>query len=178
MSIAVATTPKVLVTASPTFLARVPPSSSSGSASSSSAQRKHLRSAKRHSEDDGNEQNPIDMPESGAHTRVRRSLFEAAVADPDGGEAPAPLGDGRRFGRAAVAEALSAGTAVMLGVVVLEDRVTLMAHLVEGEKNTITTAAFIDRGLQGSGRARSPSDFFFYLLTRSPCVIGKDPHRQ
>lgn len=41
MSIAVTTTPKVLVTASPTFLARFPPSSSSSSASSSSGESKY-----------------------------------------------------------------------------------------------------------------------------------------
>lgn len=67
-------------------------------------------------------------------TCVRRPLLEADVAHPDGGETPASLGHGRGPGGAAVAEALPAGTAVMLGVVVLEDRVTLMAHL-GGKKN-------------------------------------------
>lgn len=62
-------------------------------------------------------------------TCVRGLLLEADVAHPDGGQTPASLGDRRGPGGAAVAEALPAGTAVMLGVVVLEDRVTLMAHL-------------------------------------------------
>lgn len=70
-----------------------------------------------------------------AFTCVRCPLLEADVTHPDGGETPASLGDGRGPGGAAVAEALPAGTAVMLGVVVLEDCVTLMAHLVGASKS-------------------------------------------
>lgn len=62
------------------------------------------------------------------------SLLEADITHSDRGKTPTSLGDGRGFGGAAVAEALPAGTAVMFGVVVLEDYVTLMAHLAEKKK--------------------------------------------
>lgn len=72
---------------------------------------------------------------SNVRTCVRGSLLEADVTHPDGAETPASLGDGRRLGRAAIAEALPAGTAVMFGVVVLEDCVTFVAHLGHKRQN-------------------------------------------
>lgn len=71
------------------------------------------------------------------------SPFEAEVTDSDGGKTPAPLRDGRHFGRASVAVALPTGTAVMLGVVVLEDCATLMAQLVQEKNNN--NRNFIDQ---------------------------------
>lgn len=68
-------------------------------------------------------------------TCVRGPLLEADVTHSDRAKTPASLGDGRRFGRAAIAEALPAGTAVMFGVVVLEDCVTFMAHLGHKRQN-------------------------------------------
>lgn len=70
-----------------------------------------------------------------ASTCVRGSLLVAPVTHSDRAETPASLGDGRSFGGAAVAEALPAGTAVMFGVVVLEDCVTLIAHLRADDNN-------------------------------------------
>lgn len=62
-------------------------------------------------------------------TCVGSSLLKAAVTDSDRGRTPASLRDRRSFRRAAVTETLPAGTAVMLGVIILEDCVTLVAHL-------------------------------------------------
>lgn len=130
MSIAVTTTPMVLVTASPTFLARVPPSSSSTPASASSAQRDHFGVSHKITGWKTFRRTSFGK----ARTFKGGSLLEADVTDPHRGQTPAFLRDRCSFGRAAVAEALPAGTAVMLGVVVLEDCVTLMAHLVREDE--------------------------------------------
>lgn len=74
-------------------------------------------------------------------TCIRSSLLEAEVTDSDRGKTPASLRDGSGLGRAAITEAFPTGTAVMFGVIVLEDCVTLMAHLVE-EKNKQTTISY------------------------------------
>lgn len=86
------------------------------------------------------------------YTCIRSSLLVADVTDSDRDKTPASLRDRNSFGRAAIAEALTTGTAVMLGVVVLEDCMTLIAHLVQEKNNkTIKTEAVIDQELEEKG---------------------------
>lgn len=174
MSIAVTTTPMVLLTASPTFLARVPPSSSSSSASSTSTQRQKKKPYWCHAHTNvkwqqaEEQQRTCDVIEK-VCTCIRSSLLKADVTDSDGGETPASLRDRHSSGGAAITESLPTGTAVVLSVVILEDCMTLMAHLI-WEKKTITTDVVIDQALKPRGRK-------FYLVTCKDtvgCVIGTD----
>ena len=64
-------------------------------------------------------------------------VVETGVADPHRCEAPASLWDGPGFWGAGVAEALPAGTAVVLGVVGLELFCTFMAFLHRTQCHTV-----------------------------------------
>lgn len=101
-------------------------------------------------------------------TCIWRSLLKADITHSDRGKTPASLGDGCSFGRAAITEALPAGTAVMLGVVILEDCVTLVAHLA-WEKNNHSPCC-IEQELKECGCNTNTS--FIMRRANVDCVIG------
>lgn len=73
-------------------------------------------------------------------------LLKTGVTDSHGDQTPAFLWDRRGFGRACVTEPFPTGTAVMLGIVVLEDLLALKACLdITGEKQK--QEAVIDWGI-------------------------------